>query len=325
MYVAAVGGFDGQVQIRSWSKDFTRLLLWTAPENLKLPSTAKAFSAATGHLAKGDVIYTELEVVRAFEKAASQDDEAAAKRLGPQLSATTIRVPEDTTVTVLRKADDPSSYYEVEARLSDGGRVRGWVTARRLHTRLEETPDDLITGLPRVPFASDADLRAGRPSTEVATSVSSDSRVRQFQKFRLGDFTYEIKQCEARERLGSQLLGFTKPGAGAVFLLVRFDIQNETKKTATVLSDDFTLRDAQGREFRPASRALSALLFEEESKDFLLTEVQPGIVKESITAFEVPKTALTGELNLIVPEKGLFGSKKIEVVIAPKTGASKAR
>lgn len=85
------------------------------------------------------------------------------------------------------------------------------------------------------------------------------------------------------------------------------------------MSDDFTLRDGQGREFAPATSALTALMMEGENKDFFLTEIQPGIEKESITAFEIPKTALSGDLILIVPEKGFAGSKTVKVLVKPQT------
>jgi hypothetical protein len=147
---------------------------------------------------------------------------------------------------------------------------------------------------------------------------SADGKIRQFQRFRLGDFTYEIRRCEVRTRLGSEFAP-AKPSAGAVFLVVRFAIANETKKTETVLSDDFTLRDGQGREFSPASNALTALMMGGENKDFLVSEIQPGVEKESLTAFEIPKAALSTNLVLIVPEKGLLGSKTVEVVVKPQT------
>jgi hypothetical protein len=154
----------------------------------------------------------------------------------------------------------------------------------------------------------------GKPSPEEL----ADGKIRQFQKFRLGDFSYQIKRCELRARLGNQFF-LVKPEADAVFLVVRFTIANETKKTETVLSDDFTLRDGQGREFSPASKALTALMMEGENKDFMVSEIQPGVEKESLTAFEIPKTALSTKLLLIVPEKGLLGSKTVEVLVKPQS------
>ena len=154
----------------------------------------------------------------------------------------------------------------------------------------------------------------GKPSAEEL----ADGKIRQFQKFRLGDFSYEIKRCEVRASLGNQFF-LAKPDADAVFLVVRFTIANETKKTETVLSDDFTLRDGEGREFSPASKALTALMMGGENKDFMVSEIQPGVQKESLTAFEIPKTALSTKLLLIVPEKGFLGSKSVEVIVKLQT------
>jgi hypothetical protein len=293
VFVVATDGFAGFVQIRGRRKDYSRLLFWTSPQNLEPLTVPRDFLAEWADLPKGAFLYRSLERICAFKRAEEEDNEEEAMRIGKQLE--TDRLLQKTRIRVLEKADDPCLrkvdmyLYKVEMKLPNGSRVRGWARARDL----ELVPED-----------------AEQPA---------DGRIRQFQKFRLGDFTYEIKRCELRARLGSEFLSYTKPGAGAVFVLVRFVIANETKKTATVMSDDFTLRDAPGREFQPASKALTALMMEDENKDFLLTEIQPGIEKESITAFEVPKTALTSDLILIVPEKGFAGSKTVEVLIKPQT------
>jgi hypothetical protein len=286
VFVAATDGFAGFVQVRSRRNDHSRVLFWTSVENIVPLLPPKDFLMERAELPKGAFFYRSLNQIRAFKKADSEDNEKDAMRIGKQLE--TDRLLQRTSVKVLERAEDPY-YYKVEMTLPNGRRVRGWARARDL----EVVPED--------------------------AKQLADGRIRQFQKFRLGDYTYQIKRCELRASLGSELLSYTKPGAGAVFVLVRFVIANETKKTATVLADDFTLRDAQGREFRPASNALTALMMEGENKDFLITEIQPGIEKESITAFEVPKTSLSGDLMLIVPEKGFTGSKTVEVLIKPQT------
>ena len=284
VFIVAPDGFAGLVKVRTRTAGYSRWLLWTSPENIKPIAPPDEFHAAEAVLSKDVEIYKRLDVLRAYEKADAADNEEQAKRLGKKLNADLIWVRRETRVKVLERDHDPR-FYQVEATLPNGSVVRGWARAQELK-----------------PMSEDAEQPA-------------DGRIRQWQKFRLGDYAYEIKGCELRARLGSKYLSYTKPGAGAVFVLVRFAIANETKKTATVMSDDFTLRDAQGREFRPASKALTALMMEDENKDFLLTEIQPGIEKESITAFEVPKTALVGDLILIVPEKGFAGSKTVEVLI----------
>lgn len=285
VFVTATEGLAGFVQVRTRSRnDYSRLLFWTLPQNVEPFAPPKDFLEQRADLPKSTFLYRSLEQIHAYRKADEEDNDKEVMRIGKQLEAD--RLLQKTRVKVLERADDPY-FYKVQATLPNGSRVNGWARARDL----ELVPED-----------------AKQPD---------DGKIRQFQEFRLGDYTYEIKQCELRARLGSEYLG-SKPGAGAVFLVVRFTIANETKKTATVLSDDFTLRDAQGREFQPASNALTALMMEGENKDFFLTEIQPGVEKESVTAFEIPKTALSGTLALIVPEKGFAGSKSVEVFIKPQ-------
>lgn len=283
VYVTATEGFAGFVQVRIRRQDYSRLLFWTLPQNVEPVAPPKDFLEQRADLPKGTFLYRSLEQIHAYRKADEEGNDTEVMRIGTLLEAD--RLPQKTRVKVLERADDPY-FYKVQTTLSNGSRVTGWARARDL----ELVPED-----------------AKQPD---------DGKIRQFQKFRLGDYTYEIKRCELRARLGSEYM-VSKPGAGAVFLVVRFTIANETKKTATVLSDDFTLRDGQGREFQPASNALTALMMEGENKDFFLTEIQPGVEKESITAFEIPKTALSDTLALIVPEKGFAGSQTVEVLIKP--------
>lgn len=147
-------------------------------------------------------------------------------------------------------------------------------------------------------------------------SETSKSFTAQHQKFRLGDFSYAIGSCVVPASIGPRDLR-TEPSSGASFVVVRYTILNETSRTKTVLSDDFTLRDVKGRQFRPAAKALTALMMDDQNKDFLLTELQPGIEREAVTAFEVPSDSIAYPMVLVVPEKG-FGSKKVEVRVVPE-------
>ena len=42
---------------------------------------------------------------------------------------------------------------------------------------------------------------------------------------------------------------------------------------------------------------------------------QPGIKRQMSTAFEVPIAAAQEGVKLIIPEKGLFGTKRVEVAL----------
>ena len=142
-----------------------------------------------------------------------------------------------------------------------------------------------------------------------ATPSKGSKRIGIGEKFRLGDFTYQINFSETRTSIGPSFARVAASGNG-VFVIVHYSITNESDKTRTVLSDDFVLRDSKGRTFRPSSKALAALAMTSTEKDLLLSELQPGLERETATAFEVSDDS---ELVLIVPEKGLFGSKRVEV------------
>ncbi|NOJ81828.1 hypothetical protein [Myxococcus xanthus] len=50
-------------------------------------------------------------------------------------------------------------------------------------------------------------------------------------------------------------------------------------------------------------------------KDHLLSELTPGVKRTVMPAFEVPEAAVGTGLKLVVPEKGLLGSKTVEVAL----------
>jgi hypothetical protein len=50
-------------------------------------------------------------------------------------------------------------------------------------------------------------------------------------------------------------------------------------------------------------------------QDMFLSEVQPGIKRPMSTAFEIPLAAAREGVKLIIPEKGIFGMKSVEIVL----------
>jgi len=87
-----------------------------------------------------------------------------------------------------------------------------------------------------------------------------------------------------------------------------YTIENCTKESQVVQADDFKLLDSQGRTFDTSSTVSTALLMTSEDKDFLLSELQPGIARQMQQGFELPDTALESEVTLIVPQKGFFST-----------------
>ena len=107
---------------------------------------------------------------------------------------------------------------------------------------------------------------------------------------------------------------------GAVFVIVGYDLTNDGKETETVMTDDFKVMDGEGRVFRSSSKATTAIAMLTD-QDLLLTEVQPGLTREMLTAFEVAEDAARAGLTLVIKEKGLFGSGEVRVTLPVLEGS----
>lgn len=131
------------------------------------------------------------------------------------------------------------------------------------------------------------------------------------ESFQLGDFNYSINNIQRTQFIGNRFVS-EQSNTGASFVIVTFSITNESNKTKTVLTDDFKILDNRGREFQPSSRANTALVMS-RGKEFVLSELQPGIPQTIQTAFEIPDSA--ENIFLEIPEKGLFSTGKIRVAL----------
>ena len=98
------------------------------------------------------------------------------------------------------------------------------------------------------------------------------------------------------------------------FLVVNYKIKNEGKEASVISTTDFKIIDTKGRTFTTSAKATTELVAN-ESEDYLFSELQPGITKAGIQAFELPKDSFDGRLTLVIPEKGILGSKEVRVEI----------
>ncbi len=126
--------------------------------------------------------------------------------------------------------------------------------------------------------------------------------------FKLGDFTYNVKSVSIETSVGN---GYAEKQASedARFLVVEYTIRNDSDATATVQTGDFRIIDAAGRAYRPSTEANLAL-----GKDFLISEVQPGLKKKLRVAFEMPTESANGVVTLVIPEKG-FGAGSVRITL----------
>ncbi len=176
----------------------------------------------------------------------------------------------------------------------------------------------VVVVLAIVYFCGGDEKESAEQASETRTSTETPKReakpeYRIGKTFRLGNFAYTVEKIDAMKMIGNNQFTRTKASEGATFLVVEYTIKNLGKETEVVLADDFRIIDGQGRTFRPSSEANTALMMSGKSKDFLLSEIQPGLKREMHTAFEVPMDAAQSGLKLVIPEKGLLGSDKAEI------------
>jgi hypothetical protein len=166
---------------------------------------------------------------------------------------------------------------------------------------------------------------ASTSSLPPSSSKAQTSGLKVGDTFTLGGFSYTITKASKAISDGqghivdASMLSALAPGvedfyAGSsdsgVIVVVQYKIKNVGIESEVVSTSDFKVRDSKGRTFNPSSDATTAL---QEDRDFLLTELQPGISRDGVQAFEVPKESLDGSLTLIVPEKGFFSSGEKQV------------
>jgi hypothetical protein len=122
--------------------------------------------------------------------------------------------------------------------------------------------------------------------------------------FQLGEFTYIITDVAAATSVGKSYMR-RKPQTGAIYMIIRYEIQNDSKETKTVMTDDFKLVDYQQRTFSTSTDASEAVQLSGEDKDFIISQIQPSLKKRMVSVFEVPIDAVNGhDIQLVVPEKG---------------------
>ncbi len=127
------------------------------------------------------------------------------------------------------------------------------------------------------------------------------------ETFSLGKFSYAIHEVKKRRCVGSRYIKHCAQDR-ATLVVVDYSIRNDGKKTETIMADDFELHDEQGRVFQPSSRANTSLAASDPSKDYIISQVQPGLLVSTKTIFEIPLDAWENGPRLRIPEKGLLGT-----------------
>jgi|AntRauTorcE11897_2_1112592.scaffolds.fasta_scaffold10792_3 hypothetical protein len=160
------------------------------------------------------------------------------------------------------------------------------------------------------------DEQSENSTQEQATNEQTpqEEKLKLGDSFRLGDFGYVVHDVQTTRKIGNQFIS-KEASANASFVIVSFEIENFSNETETVLTDDIKIKDQRGRTFSPSSDANTALSMSTD-KDFLLSELQPGIAKRTKTAFEVPTQVVNSGFTIIIPEKGFWGSDEAKIQVS---------
>ena len=148
------------------------------------------------------------------------------------------------------------------------------------------------------------------PTPDEGTPDAGSYRVHLNEQFSLGNHSYKITSVRVAKALGSEF-DRQRASDGAIYFVVNFLIRNDGKQTEETDANDFRLRDGQGREFSPDSRATMTV-----STDFILRELHPGVFKKAVVAFEVPAEVIKANFKIVIPEKGLLKENRKTAVLS---------
>jgi uncharacterized protein DUF4352 len=162
-----------------------------------------------------------------------------------------------------------------------------------------------------------SDATKGEPQSAAKQSAensaeNSDNIKHIGEQFQLGDFAYTIIRAWLAPVLGNEVINH-RADDGAVFVVVNFQITNTSSETETVMTDDFELK-AGNLTYKPDSNGVTAYVMS-RGGDFILSELQPRVTKESATVFLVPNDVAHQKLYLRVPKKGFFSSGEVMIAL----------
>jgi len=111
------------------------------------------------------------------------------------------------------------------------------------------------------------------------------------ETFSLGVFSHKIISRSFHSSLINQYTRLVAP-PGASYLVIRYEVINQGKETATVRDDDtIELHDSEGRIYRPDEEAMAVLAMKGEAWLIGLGALHPGVRREASLAFQMPENA----------------------------------
>lgn len=113
--------------------------------------------------------------------------------------------------------------------------------------------------------------------------------------FIYGNGLYTVEKMERVAQVGQ---GGNSVTASGSFLLVFLSVTNQGQEPLSFSPSDFSLRDKQGRTFTLHSEATKLASLANQKSDLFSEALQPGLSRETVLAFDVPKESSGLSLRL---------------------------
>lgn len=149
-------------------------------------------------------------------------------------------------------------------------------------------------------------------TTKKNTPVIKQTEFQLNQPFSVDDIRYSFTRVDSKTAIGTNQYTKETASPGATFIIVYYTVENLSKETKTVLTSSFYLYDSKSRKFTSSSKGSTALSAENKGMDFLLSQLQPGVAKNSAIVYEIPLEARDLKIEI---SGGFFGGDKYYVKI----------
>lgn len=143
------------------------------------------------------------------------------------------------------------------------------------------------------------------PEDDNIVTVEYGPKKKKVKAALLDETAHLIARVERRNAIGNE---FMSTHADGQFLILRMQVHNGSNSTRTISTSGMVVIDEQGREFAQSAEGQTALAMSgDQTAEFLMSQIQPGLTKNISVVFDVPPEAK--DLKLRITGGGLFSGE----------------
>lgn len=158
-------------------------------------------------------------------------------------------------------------------------------------------------------------LLLSEPKDESGKSMREQAKLLPFpgkpwlrEEFSVNGMAYRVSEVALVETVGDGHAA-EEASDGAYWIRVDYSVENVGRSTKTVETNRIAIMDSENRVFTPSSRGMTAMTMS-EGQDIVLSQFQPGIPKDQVAVFEVPRKAAEDFL-LVFPKPNNSDSDRV--------------